>query len=248
MSLPFSYVPENRLLIIVGNFGSGKTEVSVNLALRLIETHPVEIVDLDIVNPYFRCREAREEMEKAGIRVTYPKGEFHSADLPIILPEVKGSVVSQKGYVIFDVGGDDMGARVLSSLADILEERTFSMLQVINACRPFTQDLKGCLKIKAEIEAASRLKMTGVIANTHLMDETDRDVFLKGLDLAKTLAEESGLRLEFATIDKQLYSCFKDEEVGCPLLTIDRRMIPPWRLRSMTDRADRVLKKNDSDP
>ncbi|MFH2000026.1 MAG: hypothetical protein ABIK28_10110, partial [Planctomycetota bacterium] len=105
MVLPFQYKPNAPLLIIVGNYGSGKTEVSVNLALALVATHAVKIVDMDIVNPYFRCREAREIMEAQGIRVIYPEGEFVSADLPIIVPEVKGSLFSKEGFVIFDVGG-----------------------------------------------------------------------------------------------------------------------------------------------
>ena len=195
MDTSFLYVPENRLLIIVGNFGSGKTEVSVNLALALAESHPVQIVDLDIVNPYFRCREAREEMEARGIRVVYPQGEYHSADLPIILPEVRGVLAAKEGFVILDVGGDDLGARVLSSLADLLEDREYTMLQVINTRRPFTRDVEGCLKIKAEIEAASRLSVTGFIANTHLMDETVEATILEGLEVAGSAAKAAGVAL-----------------------------------------------------
>jgi hypothetical protein len=240
--LPFRYLPKTRIVIIVGNFGSGKTEVSVNLALHLAESHPVQIVDLDIVNPYFRCREAREEMEAHGIEVTYPKGDFHSADLPIILPEMKASVAAKEGYLILDVGGDDLGARVLSSLADVMEDQPYSMLQVINTSRPFTQDVEGCIKMKEEIEAASRLKVTGVIANTHLMDQTESATITQGFDVAKAVAKKAGLSLEFGTIDPALSNEFKDIDKDLPLLSIERRMLPPWRLGSMTDKAGRVLK------
>jgi hypothetical protein len=246
--LPFRYLPKTRIVIIVGNFGSGKTEVSVNLALHLAQSHPVQIVDLDIVNPYFRCREAREEMEAHGIEVIYPKGDFHSADLPIILPEMKSTVAGKEGYLIFDVGGDDLGARVLSSLADIMVDQPYSMLQVINTSRPFTQDVEGCLKMKEEIEAASRLKVTGVIANTHLMEETDSATIRKGIDIAGAVAKRAGLSFEFGTIDpalgEELSKELKDMDKDLPLLPIERRMLPPWRLRSMTDKAGRMLKDN----
>jgi hypothetical protein len=244
ISLPSKYLPTHRLNIIVGNYGSGKTEVSVNLALALAERHPVQIVDLDIVNPYFRCREAREEMEAAGIRVIYPKGEFHAADLPILLPEVKGTLSSGEGYVIFDVGGDDVGARILSSLADVLADREYAMLQVINTRRPFTGEVEGCLRIKKEIEAASRLRITGIIANTHLMDETEAATVLDGIETAREVAERGGLTLEFATVDPGLHDRVAAERPGCPLLPVERRMLPPWRLKNMTDRAGRVLKKD----
>jgi hypothetical protein len=204
----------------------------------------VKIVDLDIVNPYFRCREAQEEMEAKGIHVVFPKGEYHAADLPIILPEMKGTVAGSEGYVFFDVGGDDLGARVLSSLADIMVDLDYRMLQVINASRPFTSDVAGCLKMKGELEAASRLKITGVVANTHLMDQTDADTVRKGLEVARAVADQEGLDLEFATIPPELEGELTEAEAGCPLLTIDRRMLPPWRLGSMTDKAGRILRKD----
>jgi len=242
--LIFEYHPKSRLILIVGNYGSGKTEVSVNLALTLSNKNKVTIVDMDIVNPYFRCRESREEMEAKGIRVVYPKGQYHSADLPIILPEVKGSLFSEEGVVIFDVGGDNVGARVLSSLADHIVDKDYQMLMVLNTCRPFTHDIEGCIKIMDEIEEASRLKISGLISNSHLLDDTDVDTVKKGLQLSRNVAERKGLSLEFATIGSKLQPFIDFKKAGCPLLNIERRMLPPWKLKSMTDRAERILKKD----
>ena len=238
---PFPYEPRTRLVIVGGNCGSAKTEVSVNLALRLADSRPVRIVDLDIVNPYFRCREAREEMEARGIRVIYPRGEYHAADLPIVLPEVKGVLAEEGGVTILDVGGDDLGARVLSSLAEFVPADQYSMLLVVNAKRPFTGDVAGCLKMRDEIEAASRLSVTGVISNTHLMDETTPETVREGLALARAVAEAGGLAFEFATVDARLAGEFADED--CTLLPIERRMLPPWRLRRMADRTDWIRKQ-----
>jgi len=172
---------DQRILLIVGNYGSGKTEVAVNLAIHLAAQQSVSIVDLDIVNPYFRCREAREEMEGFGIRVINPDGDYHAADLPIILPEIRGAVLKGDGKLILDVGGDDVGARVLSSLADVFAGQTYNMLQIVNAKRPFTGTVDGCLKIGSEIEAASRLRITGLVSNSHLLEETDAQTVLDGV-------------------------------------------------------------------
>ena len=242
MNHPF--LPEHRLNIVVGNFGSGKTEVAVNLALDLARDRAVTMVDLDIVNPYFRCREAREEMESRGIEVIFPKGEFHAADLPIILPEVRGVIGGDGGYVIFDVGGDDLGARVLSSLADLMERRPYDMFQVINTKRPFTEDVEGCLKMRDEIEAASRLKITGLVANTHLMEETDAAIVLAGIETARAVAERAGIPLVFAAADRSLLPELEGRTGDCPVLPVERRMTPPWMTRNLTDRAGRVLKKD----
>jgi len=236
--LPFSL---KRVVLVVGNYGSGKTEVAVNLAIRLSGKQDVSIADLDIVNPYFRCREAREEMERFGIRVINPDGEYQAADLPIILPEIKGAALSGEGRLIFDVGGDDVGARVLSSLADFLADGSCSVLQVINAKRPFTESAEGCLKIKGEIEAASRLQVTGLISNTHLLEDTDVATISEGLELARRVGESAGIPVVFATVSEHLRNGFDEQVAGCPILWIKRRMLPPWKLKSMTDKAARVL-------
>jgi hypothetical protein len=239
------YLPDHRIVVIVGNYGSGKTEVAVNLALRLCESRPVAIADLDIVNPYFRCREARIEMESRGIRVINPEGDFQAADLPIILPEIRGSVQKGEGTLIFDVGGDDVGAKVLSSLADVFAGSDYSMLQVLNARRPFTENVEGCLKIRAEIEASSRLQVSGLVSNTHLMEETDADTVIEGLRLAGEVGTAGSVPVAFVTADENLRETLDASKIDCPILWIQRRMLPPWKLKSMTDRAERVL---DRDP
>jgi hypothetical protein len=241
MSESLEYVPEQRLVLIVGNYGSGKTEVAVNLAIRLSERQSVSIADLDIVNPYFRCREARGEMERFGIRVINPEGDYQAADLPIILPEIRGAVLQGEGTLIFDVGGDDVGARVLSSLADVLASTPCSVLQVLNAKRPFTGTVAGCVKIRTEIETASRLRITGLISNTHLLEETDIPTILEGLQLARDVQDATGVPLAFVTASEHLRGKFAPRQADCPVLWIQRRMLPPWKLRNMADRAQRVL-------
>ena len=235
------YEPAERLILVVGNYGSGKTEVSVNLALELADRGAVTIVDLDIVNPYFRCREAREEMEAKGIRVLYPQGDYHSADLPIILPEVKGAVADDTAVTILDVGGDDVGARVLSGIAEVVLARPHLVLQVVNARRPFTGDVAGCLKIRDEIEAASRLRVTGVVSNTHLLEETDAATVREGIALAREVARAAGVTFEFVTVERRLLPDLEDVTEP-PFLAIERRMLKPWELTKKTDHADWIRK------
>jgi hypothetical protein len=246
MGRNLDYVPEQRVVLIVGNYGSGKTEVAVNLAIRLREQQSVSIADLDIVNPYFRCREARGEMSSLGIRVVNPEGDYQAADLPIILPEIRGLVRDGKETLILDVGGDDAGARVLGSLADVFEDNPYVMLQVLNARRPFTETVAGCLTIGSEIEAASRLRITGLVSNTHLLEDTDTATVLEGLRLARAVGQAAKLPVSFVTVNESLRDEFDATEAGCPVLWIRRRMLPPWKLKRMTDRAERVLRRDRS--
>ena len=241
MTDSLTYTPQERIVLIVGNYGSGKTEVAVNLAIQLCRHRAVSIADLDIVNPYFRCRAARGEMESQGVHVINPDGDYQSADLPIILPELRGQLIQGAGTLIFDVGGDDVGARVLSSLADVFADKPYTMLQVLNAKRPFTETVEGCLRIKTEIETASRLRIAGLISNTHLLEDTDVPTVLEGLRLARAVEQASGLPVAFVTAEESLRNEFDGRQAGCPVLWIKRRMLPPWKLKRMTDRAQRVL-------
>lgn len=226
---------EVSLVVIVGGFGSGKSEVSVNLARHLstLPGNPVAIADLDIINPYFRSREAAATLDKLGIRSLVPAGAQRYADLPIIVPEIKTAIERRQYRLVLDVGGDDLGARVLSSLADAFHTAPFELLLVHNARRPFTYDVDGTVKVIAEIEAASRLKVTGLISNTHLAAETTADIVVEGVQVAGRVAAQKGIPLVFVSalhslcgqIDRQLKSVY-------PILPLDRELLKPWESRA----------------
>ena len=219
-----------QILIIVGGYGSGKTEVAVNLSRYLANTTSgkVSIADLDIVNPYFRSREANKALEALGIRCINPTGSEFYADLPIVLPEIKGAIEHREGLLVLDVGGDDAGARVLSSLADSFEPGTYEMMLVLNGNRPFTADVDGCLKMIGDIQDSSRLKITGIISNTHLLDETTAQVALDGLKLAQQVSIRSGLPVKFLAGLEALLGTPEFDDLDVPLLPLKRLLLKPW--------------------
>lgn len=186
--------------LFTGNYGSGKTEVSVNVASALARGGAtVTIADLDLVNPYFRSREARSHMEALGIRVVAPAGDMHNADLPILLPEVRGAVANPNGRTLLDVGGDNVGATVLSSLVPAFRTAGYAMHFVLNKNRPFTGDVPGALRLMDEIEAASKLAVTHVTGNTHLMDETTVEMARDGAAFCVEVARARGIEVGFVT-------------------------------------------------
>ncbi|MBW1822913.1 MAG: cobalamin biosynthesis protein CbiA, partial [Deltaproteobacteria bacterium] len=124
------------IVVIVGNYGSGKTEVSINLAVNKKRAGvDVSIADLDLVNPYFRTREARSQLSMLGIDMALPPNEYLQADLPILSPVVAGLIRNPVELTIIDAGGDDAGATVLAALADAFKGKSFQMLQVVNPMR-----------------------------------------------------------------------------------------------------------------
>jgi len=217
-----------RLVIFVGAFGSGKTEISLNFAERLRdEGKRVAIVDFDIVNPYFRSREAQSGMESLGISVISSNPGLEAADLPAISPAVLGAFQDPTLHVVIDAGGDPVGAKVLSGFRRQFEAAGYDMYFVINANRPFTRDAAGALKMLESIERASGLSVTGLVSNTHLGKDTTPDDILRGIDISESLGIELDLPLVFACAGRDLAGKVEDS-LKTRLLELDLHMRPPW--------------------
>jgi MinD-like ATPase involved in chromosome partitioning or flagellar assembly len=218
------------IVVVVGNYGSGKTEVSINLAVqRKLAGVDVRIADLDLVNPYFRTREAKGPLSEMGIEVVLPPDQYLQADLPILSPLVAGMIRRSAELTLLDVGGDDVGATVLATLEDAFKNRPRRVLQVVNPLRPFTETIEGCLKVREEIEQAAKLAVDGIIGNANLIDETSADDIYDGHEFVKRLSEQSGLALEFITVARKLLPSVDVRRFSCPVLPIERQLVPPWQ-------------------
>ncbi|OEU59929.1 MAG: cobalamin biosynthesis protein CbiA [Desulfobacterales bacterium PC51MH44] len=218
------------IVIIVGNFGSGKTEVSINLAVnRKRAGLDVRVADLDLVNPYFRTREARKQLSELGIDVVVPPEKYLQADLPILSPVIAGMIRRPSQLTLIDAGGNDVGATVLATLADPLRNKSVHMLQIVNPYRPFTDTIKGCLKMRDEIEKASKIAISSIVGNANLIDETTAEDIYKGYDFVKALSDQSLLPLEFITVAKELLPEIDIERFSCPVLPLERQLVPPWK-------------------
>jgi cellulose biosynthesis protein BcsQ len=219
----------NGLVAIVGNYGSGKTEVSINLAVNHRRTGlNVCIADLDLVNPYFRTREARTTLTNLGINVILPPEQYLQADLPVLSPTVAGMIRESAELMILDVGGNDVGALVLSTLADAFAGRKVQMLQVVNPLRPQTSTVSGCATMRNEIEKAAQLKVTGIIGNANLVNETNTEDIYNGYEFVQTVSRESGLPLAFITVSQELLPKIDMKRFACAVLPIARQLVPPW--------------------
>ncbi len=217
------------ILVIVGNYGSGKTEVSVNLAVnRRRAGMKVRVADLDLVNPYFRTREAEKALNSLGIDLIAPDDHFLQADLPILSPMVAGLIRKPEELTLLDVGGDNVGATVLAALADAFAKSQGTMLQVVNPFRPFTDTPDGCERIRKEIEAASQLQTEGLIGNANLIDQTTVDTIKQGYDFMRELSQRNGLPLRFITAPAHLLDSLNADDFEHPILPIERQLVPPW--------------------
>ena len=202
-----------RITILSGHYGSGKTNVAVNLALDLKKVYnKVAIADIDIVNPYFRTKDSEELLNSSGIRLICSEYANSNVDIPA-LPQEMYSVTDDKSvYAILDVGGDERGALALGRLVPkIKEENDYDMFFVINKFRPLTRDIPSAKEVFDEIEAACKLKFTGIINNSNLGKETTPEDVISSVEFAENLAKALNLPLIFTSVTEELYDKVKDK-------------------------------------
>ena len=188
-----------KITIVTGHYGSGKTNFSVNLAVRAAqEGADAAIVDLDIVNPYFRTADFRQLFEEKGIKLIAPDFANSNLDIPSIQFDVVQLAMNEDRLII-DVGGDDAGAfalgRYAADLAQFADE--IEMLCVINQRRTLTATADDAVSLMYEIETAARMKHTGIVNNTNLGYETTLDIIDSSRSFADEVCRKTGLPLVY---------------------------------------------------
>ena len=213
-----------KITIVTGHYGSGKTNFSVNLAMKLAEQKKsVTIVDFDIVNPYFRTADFKQLFEKNNITLQAPMYANTSLDIPAISFDLE-RLAQNDGYLIIDVGGDDAGAIALGRYAESLlqYEEQIDMLYVVNRYRYLTESAEEALELMYEIESAARMRHTGIVNNSNLGKETTTDLIEKALPYAEKIAESANIPLVYTTYRNDLPISLKQ---GFP---VDIYVKPIW--------------------
>lgn len=216
-----------KILIFMGMFGSGKTEIALNVSRLLTKKgERVALADIDTVSPYYRSRDMRDSFEQLGIKIIAPKGKLANADLPIIPPEIFGYVENPEFRVVLDVGGNDDGAVVLSSLSSRLPYGNCETFYVLNHFRPFNDTVENAASHFFRLQEKSRMKINYLVNNTNIGLETTSETIDKGEEFVKQLSERVSVPVAFTVIMNGL----NREPRLFEQLEIKKYMLNPWEV------------------
>lgn len=215
-----------RLTVVVGHFGSGKTEFSVNLALELAKEHLTALADLDVVDPYFRSRECREMFDSRGIQLISSSQSCVDADVPSMPAEVTRLFDDKSLWGVLDIGGDASGARVLARYRQRLKADDYRLVCVVNANRPLTDTPEKAVSYVRSIEAAVGLPITGLVNNTHLCGQTELQDIRAGAKLLEEVSHQAEIPIICHMVPKPLVQQAK--QYVQPVFPVDIYMKKPW--------------------
>lgn len=202
-----------RLTLLAGHYGSGKTNIAVNLAFELKkQADRVAIGDLDIVNPYFRTKDSADMLEQAGISLICSPYANSNVDIPALPQEMYALTDDKTLHAIVDIGGDDRGALALGRYAPaIVEENNYDMWLVVNRFRPLTSNATDTLEVMNEILTACKIPFTGIVNNSNLGADTTEETVLSSVLYGQEVAKACGLPLIMTTVEERLYPALKDK-------------------------------------
>lgn len=208
-----------RINLICGHYGSGKTNIAVNLALEQARHEKnVAIADLDIVNPYFRSKDSERELKEQGIRLICSNYANSNVDIPALPQDIYAITDDESLHTVIDVGGDERGALALGRISKgIVESKDYDMFLVINCYRPLTKDCVSTLEVKEEIERACNIKFTAIINNSNLGVETTAETVYNSIEYAKEIEKATGLKVKFTAVREDLIESIKGIENLLPL-------------------------------
>lgn len=195
-----------RITLLAGHYGSGKTNIAVNMAFDLIQSYDnVVIADIDIVNPYFRTKDSQTELEEKGIKLICSEYANSNVDIPALPQDIYSIIDNKDTMAVVDIGGDDRGAYALGRYSPgIVEENNYDMLFVINKYRPLTPDPQSTVEIMREIEAAGKIKFTGIINNSNIGNETTAEDVLDSVAYAEEISQIAGIPVVMTTAMKEI--------------------------------------------
>ena len=178
---------EKKNFVFIGEAGSGKSEIVLNVANKLAEAtgKNVDLFDLDQTKPLYRSRDMKEDFAGRGVTIHY---QDQYLDAPVMVGGVRVSLVSDN-YTLLDIGGGHQAAKFAGAYSDLLSKDDSVPVYIINPYRPWTKSVDAIDGTMRHILGSMRLDHIYMLANPNLGYATTVNEFMEGLDKIDSLLD-----------------------------------------------------------
>lgn len=228
---------QKNIWIFIGNMGSGKSEISINFVLHQKNqkpNRPIKLIDLDIIKPYIRLRDREKEITELGIDLILPDKSVRNMDMPIVPSHIYDHLRNQNFDVVMDVGGEENGCTTIAQFQDVLYEANLEVYLVINTLRPFSNTVDKILNTLHSLQAHAKLKVTGLVSNSHLRFDSENESVFDGIDKVKEVSDISGIPIAWVTVWHKVLTERMRERIPYPILPLRLFLTFPWEKSSPT--------------
>ena len=201
-----------QMVVLIGNYGSGKTEIALNLAVNAANKgQNTLVIDLDKVNDYFRMSDRVELLETRNINVVSPTFAGKGVTPSNMSAAVASAFDVDWDFVVFDVGGDAAGAlslgRYHTDFAAVPPEQ-LHVYDIVNVFRPMSDAPDKILALKDEMEGFARLQVTGFVNNANLLNYASADDLRRGYEILRETSMKSGIPVVHTTGRREVLEQF----------------------------------------
>ena len=200
-----------KMIVLVGNYGSGKTEIAVNLAVNGAgQGLRTLVIDLDKVNDYFRMSDRVALLQEKKINLVSPTFAGQGITPSSMSAAVASAFTDNWDLVVFDVGGDSAGALSLGRYHQDFAafDGELCVYDIVNVFRPMSESPEKILKLKGEIEGFARQTVTGFVNNSNLLTYASADDIRRGYDVIRETSLLSGIPVAHTTGRKEFLDQF----------------------------------------
>ena len=215
-----------KIVILIGNYCYGKTEIAMNMAmLSASQGKRTQVIDLDRINDYFRMSDHIQMLIDKCINVVSPSFVGKGLTQTVMPAQVASAFDSDWDLVIFDVGGDQAGALSLARYHQdfaALEPGQLEVYDIVNVFRPMSESPEKIIKLKGELEGFARQTVTGFVNNSNLLNYASADDLRQGYDILRETSDLTGIPIVHTTgrkkfLDEFLADGRDPKYIGTPL-------------------------------
>ena len=216
--------------IYTGAYASGKSENALNRAIEYTkQKKEITLVDLDTVEPAYCMRPIAKKLREYGINLILQSDYFGLGEAgSYVTNEQINCLKTTNNDIIIDVGYGVTGLDTLDILTDIDLEKNIKIYLVVNTSKFETKDKDSIIEYINFNSGENKKpwkKISGLISNTHLGDETELKDIINGYNILKEVSKETNIPISAISLDKKFAKDFTDKTYeNIPVRLLDRHM------------------------